>query len=43
MSAEAAKDTSGLIENSIGKANFGLNIATETSASLNNDGEYGKY
>jgi len=33
-SAEAAKDTSGLIENSIEKANLGLAIATETSASL---------
>ena len=33
-SAEAAKDTSALIENSIEKANFGMSIATETSASL---------
>lgn len=33
-SAEAAKDTGELIENSIEKANLGLNIATETSASL---------
>ncbi|MDR1754812.1 MAG: methyl-accepting chemotaxis protein [Eubacterium sp.] len=33
-SAEAAKNTGGLIENSIEKANLGLNIATETSASL---------
>jgi methyl-accepting chemotaxis protein len=33
-SAEAAKDTGGLIEDSIAKANFGLGIATETSASL---------
>ena len=33
-SAEAAKDTSGLIENSIEKANLGLAIATETSESL---------
>ena len=33
-SASAAKDTGGLIENSIEKANLGLNIANETSASL---------
>jgi methyl-accepting chemotaxis protein len=33
-SAEAAKDTGGLIENSIEKANFGLHIAEETGASL---------
>ncbi|MCL2634939.1 MAG: methyl-accepting chemotaxis protein [Oscillospiraceae bacterium] len=33
-SAEAAKNTSGLIENSINKANLGLNLATETSDSL---------
>lgn len=33
-SAEAAKDTGGLIENSVEKANLGLNIATETSVSL---------
>ncbi|MCL2059207.1 MAG: methyl-accepting chemotaxis protein [Oscillospiraceae bacterium] len=33
-SAEAAKDTSGFIENSIDKANMGLNIATRTSDSL---------
>ena len=33
-SAEAAKDTGGLIENSIEKANLGLAIATETSESL---------
>ena len=33
-SAEAAKDTSSLIENSIEKANFGMSIATETSSSL---------
>ncbi|MDR1754811.1 MAG: methyl-accepting chemotaxis protein [Eubacterium sp.] len=33
-SAEAAKNTGGLIENSIEKANLGLSIATETSASL---------
>jgi len=33
-SAEAAKDTSGLIENSIEKANLGMTIATETSESL---------
>ena len=33
-SAEAAKDTSSMIENSINKANLGLDIATETSASL---------
>ena len=33
-SAEAAKDTGGLIENSIEKANLGLSMATETSASL---------
>jgi len=33
-SAEAAKNTSGLIENSITKANLGLNLATETAASL---------
>ena len=33
-SAEAAKDTGGLIENSIAKANLGLSIANETSASL---------
>ena len=33
-SAEAAKDTSSLIENSIEKANLGMSIATETSESL---------
>lgn len=33
-SAAAAKDTEGLIENSIEKANLGLSIATETAASL---------
>ena len=33
-SAEAAKDTSSLIENSIEKANLGMTIATETSESL---------
>ena len=33
-SAEAAKDTSQLIENSIEKANLGMTIATETSESL---------
>jgi len=33
-SAEAAKDTSGLIENSIEKANLGMSIAVETSESL---------
>jgi methyl-accepting chemotaxis protein len=33
-SAEAAKDTGGLIENSIEKAQLGLDIATETSESL---------
>jgi methyl-accepting chemotaxis protein len=33
-SAEAAKNTSGLIENSIGKAELGARIAQETSASL---------
>ena len=33
-SAEAAKDTGGLIENSIAKANLGMQIATETAASL---------
>jgi len=33
-SAEAAKDTGSMIENSINKANFGLSIATETSISL---------
>ena len=33
-SAEAAKDTSGLIENSMEKAEFGARIASETSASL---------
>jgi methyl-accepting chemotaxis protein len=33
-SADAAKDTGGLIENSIGKANFGLQIAVETGDSL---------
>lgn len=33
-SAEAAKDTGELIDNSIAKADLGLNIATETSASL---------
>jgi methyl-accepting chemotaxis protein len=34
-SADAAKDTGGLIENSIEKANLGLDIATKTSSSLN--------
>ena len=34
-SAEAAKNTSSLIENSISKANLGMQIATETSNSLN--------
>lgn len=34
-SAAAAKDTGSLIANSVAKANLGLNIATETSASLN--------
>ncbi|MDR1754954.1 MAG: methyl-accepting chemotaxis protein [Eubacterium sp.] len=34
-SAEAAKNTGGLIENSIQKANLGLSIAGETSVSLN--------
>ncbi|MCL1823073.1 MAG: methyl-accepting chemotaxis protein [Oscillospiraceae bacterium] len=33
-SAEAAKNTSGLIENSISKANLGLSLANETTASL---------
>ncbi|MCL2662241.1 MAG: methyl-accepting chemotaxis protein [Oscillospiraceae bacterium] len=33
-SAEAAKDTGGLIENSVSKANLGMSIATETSESL---------
>ncbi|MDR0197275.1 MAG: methyl-accepting chemotaxis protein [Oscillospiraceae bacterium] len=33
-SAESAQDTSKLIENSINKAGFGLNIATETQESL---------
>jgi methyl-accepting chemotaxis protein len=33
-SAEAAKDTSGLIENSIGKASLGLTLATQTASSL---------
>ena len=33
-SADAAKDTGGLIENSIEKANLGLNMATMTSDSL---------
>jgi len=33
-SADAAKDTGGLIENSITKANLGMQIANETSASL---------
>ena len=33
-SAEAAKDTGGLIENSIEKANFGVRIAGETADSL---------
>ena len=33
-SAESAKDTGSLIENSIQKANLGLSIATETSESL---------
>lgn len=33
-SAQAAKETGGLIENSVEKANFGLNIATETASSL---------
>jgi len=33
-SAEAAKDSGGLIENSVAKANLGLNIATQTSESL---------
>ncbi len=34
-SAAAAKDTSSLIANSVSKADLGLRIATETSASLN--------
>ena len=34
-SAEAARETGGLIENSVEKANLGLKIATETSESLN--------
>ncbi|MCL2638586.1 MAG: methyl-accepting chemotaxis protein [Oscillospiraceae bacterium] len=34
-SAEAAKDTSGLIENSINKASLGLSLATQTASSLN--------
>ncbi|MCL2085984.1 MAG: methyl-accepting chemotaxis protein [Oscillospiraceae bacterium] len=33
-SAEAAKNTNALIENSMAKSNLGLSIATETSASL---------
>ncbi|MCL1819376.1 MAG: methyl-accepting chemotaxis protein [Oscillospiraceae bacterium] len=33
-SAEAAKDTSGLIENSVAKANLGMGIAAETAESL---------
>ncbi|MDR0325827.1 MAG: methyl-accepting chemotaxis protein [Oscillospiraceae bacterium] len=33
-SAEAAKDTGGLIENSVAKANLGMSIATETAQSL---------
>jgi methyl-accepting chemotaxis protein len=33
-SAEAAKNTSGLIENSINKSNHGMELATETSSSL---------
>ena len=33
-SAEAAKNTSGLIENSINKASLGLSLATQTSSSL---------
>jgi methyl-accepting chemotaxis protein len=33
-SAEAAKDTGGLIENSVSKANLGMSIATETAQSL---------
>jgi methyl-accepting chemotaxis protein len=33
-SAEAAKDTSGLIENSINKASLGLSLATNTASSL---------
>ncbi|MCL1824216.1 MAG: methyl-accepting chemotaxis protein [Oscillospiraceae bacterium] len=33
-SAEAAKNTGGLIENSVSKANLGMSIATETSESL---------
>ena len=33
-SAEAAKDTGGMIENSMERANFGLRIATETASSL---------
>ncbi|MDR0222101.1 MAG: methyl-accepting chemotaxis protein [Oscillospiraceae bacterium] len=33
-SADAAKDTGALIENSIDKANYGLKLADETSASL---------
>jgi X-X-X-Leu-X-X-Gly heptad repeat protein len=33
-SAEAAKDTGGLIENSIEKANLGVNIANDTATSL---------
>ena len=33
-SAEAAKDTSGLIENTVTKANLGMNIALQTAQSL---------
>ncbi|MCL2125346.1 MAG: methyl-accepting chemotaxis protein [Oscillospiraceae bacterium] len=33
-SAEAAKDTAGMIENTIEKSNLGLSIATDTAASL---------
>jgi len=33
-SADAVKDTSGLIENSVNKANLGMSIATETMESL---------